>query len=148
MQIVKIIFNIGEYSFSPNRVIWSRMSNDMRAAVSTISPSSKEEKSPIATDTTSFVSAESEIEAHYICALLNSTPIREFIKSFSSAGRGFGAPSVLSHVSLSKFDDKNKIHVKLAELSIAAHNLTSVNDIKNAEKLEKEIDEIVYSLFS
>jgi len=139
------IFNIGSYSFSPNRVVWSRMSNDMRAAVCITGSSPQTEKPPVATDTTSFVSVKSEKEAHYLCALLNSTLVRDFIKSFSSAGRGFGAPSILTCIGIPKFDEKNDKHLKLARLSIEAHTAALGNN--SLATIEEEIDKTVCSIF-
>jgi hypothetical protein len=73
--------------------------------------------------------------------------VRKFIKSYSSAGRGFGAPSVMEHVGIPKFDTKNKNHIKLSELSKELHRLRV--DGKEAEmgKLEDEVNAAVWKLF-
>ncbi|MCD5390941.1 hypothetical protein LR007_03660, partial [candidate division NPL-UPA2 bacterium] len=86
-------------------------------------------------------------EAHYLCAIINSNPVREFIKSFSSAGRGFGTPSVMEHVGIPKFDAQNSLHKKLAEISKKCHQFKAESREKEIEKLEKENDELVKSLF-
>ena len=141
------IFNIGPYSFAPYRVVWSRMSDDVRAAVCPVPSPSEGKKGPVATDTTSVVSANSEAEAHFVCALLNSTPIRRFVKAFSSAGRGFAAPSILDHVALPKFNEENETHIRLAQLSMEAHRLALLGDTQNLAILEKTISDFVISLF-
>ena len=132
------VFNVGTYSFSQYRVIWSRMSDDMHAAVCVTDFSDPTSKTPIATDTTTFVSVKSEKEAHYLCGLLNSTLIRDFIKSFSSAGRCFGVPSVLSSIAIPDFNEKNEKHLKLASLSEAAH--AAFGDKQKLSILEQEIN--------
>ncbi|MGQ9628156.1 MAG: hypothetical protein ACUVV0_14790, partial [Anaerolineae bacterium] len=71
-------------------------------------------KNMIPLDTTAFFAIENTSEAHYLCAIINSSPVRDFIKSFSSAGRGFGTPSVMEHVGIPKFDPKNPLNQKLA----------------------------------
>jgi len=98
-------------------------------------------------NTTAFFPADSESEAHYLCAIINSTPVREFIKSFSSAGRGFGTPSVMEHVGIPKFDPKNPLHQKLAEISKQCHQLKAEGKDLEIAKLEQENDDLVKQLF-
>ena len=49
-------------------------------------------KQVISTDTTSFMVAASRDEAHYLCAVLNSDLVNEYIGSFSSGGQGSVLP--------------------------------------------------------
>ncbi|RLG32911.1 hypothetical protein DRN97_06310 [Methanosarcinales archaeon] len=94
-----------------------------------------------------FSTSNSEPEAHYLCAITNSKPVRDFIKSFSSAGRGFGTPSVMEHVGIPKFDSRNPLHQNLAEISKKCHRLKLEGEEKEIEKLEKELDGLVKKLF-
>ena len=73
------------------------------------------------TDTTSFFTARNKNEAHYLCALLNSTVMDSYIRSFSSGGRGFGAPSVMKNIAIPEFDPSSDLHVRLAQASQDAH---------------------------
>lgn len=61
-------------------------------------------KTTIPLHTTALIATSNEAETHYLCALINSKPVRDLIKSFSSAGRGFGTHSVMEHVGIPKFD--------------------------------------------
>jgi hypothetical protein len=140
-------YGISDYSFSRHKVVWKRMANDIVAAVISQHRTPFGYKTIIPTDTTSIFAAENETEAHYLCAIINSTPVREFIKSYSSAGRGFGAPSVMNHVGIPKFDPKNKLHQKLAQLSKDLHDLKSKNKLDEVPPLEREVDLLVYKLF-
>ncbi|MBM4167289.1 MAG: hypothetical protein FJ218_10290 [Ignavibacteria bacterium] len=74
--------------------------------------------------------------------------MREFIKSYSSAGRGFGTPSVMQHIGIPKFEEKNKVHQKLSELSLMLHQLKAKGEEEKMTMLEKELDETVMKLFS
>ena len=139
------MFGIGNHTVSNYKVVWKRMANDLIASVVSQYKTSFGYKIVIPTDTTSFFSANNENEAHYLCAIVNSLPVREFIKSYSSAGRGFGAPSVMQHVGIPKFDSKNKLHQKLTEISKKCHRLRMEG--KEVELLEKENDEFVRKLF-
>ena len=140
-------YNIAGYTFARYKVVWKRMANDLVAAVISQHKTEFGWKTIIPTDTTSLFAAQSEDEAHYLCAILNSRPVRRFIKSYSSAGRGFGAPSVMEHVGIPKFDEKNKVHKKLSGLSKSLHRLRTEGQVAAMEDLEKDVDRSVIELF-
>ena len=94
----------------------------------------------------SFFPVENENEAHYLCGILNSKVVDEFIRSFSSAGRGFGAPSVMEHLAIPKFNGNNRIHMKIAELSKKAHALVAQG--KSIEDLQNDLNEAVERLWN
>ena len=97
--------------------------------------------------TVALFALDNETEAHYLCAMVNSTPVRQFIKSYSSAGRGFGTPSVMKHVGIPKYDPANELHQKLAQLSKTLHELKLGNNLEQIEPLEREVDRFVNELF-
>ena len=138
----------GNYTFSKYKVVWKRMAEDLISAVVSQHKTLFGYKIIIPVETVTFFSTDNEFEAHYLCAIINSTPVRDFIKSFSSAGRGFGTPSVMEHVSIPKFDPKNPLHLKLAEISKKCHQFKAEGKEKEIEKLEKENDELVKELFA
>jgi hypothetical protein len=119
-------FNVARETFAPFKVVWKRMTTDLTAAV--ISPP------PLPLETTAFIGTDCAEEAHYLCAVLNSGPVRTYVKSFSSAGRGFGTPYVVNRIRIPKFDCSNPLHRRLAEASQALHQ--AAND-----ELEGEIDD-------
>lgn len=82
------MFGVEKGTFSKFKVVWKRMSNDIFAAVVSEIKTSYGYKKVIPLDTTSFFATDNEPEAHYLCTIINSKPVRDFIKSFSSAGRG------------------------------------------------------------
>ncbi len=142
-------YNIADYTMARFKVVWKRMSNDMFAAVVSQWKTPYGWKMIMPTDTTSLIAFEDEDEANFVCAILNATSVREFIKSFSSAGRGFGSPSVMQHVGIPKFDPKNKLHERLSTLSKELHKLVaSEGNEDEIRKLEKEVDEGVTKLFT
>jgi hypothetical protein len=140
-------YNIAYYTFARYKVVWKRMASDLVAAVIGQDKTKFGWKTIIPTDTTSLFATEKESEAHYLCAILNSVPVGKFIKSYSSAGRGFGAPSVMEHVRIPKFDPKNKTHRKLADISQKCHHLKTEGNDDEVAKLEKENDELVKKFF-
>lgn len=141
------MFGIGSYTVARYKVFWKRMASDIVATVISQHKTPFGYKTIIPTDTTSLFASKSEDEAHYLCAVINSTPVREFIKSYSSAGRGFGAPSVMNHVGIAKFNPNNKLHQKLAQLSKTLHDLKTKDKLDEVPELEREVDRLVYKLF-
>lgn len=140
-------YNIADYTFARYKVVWKRMAGDIVAAVISQAKTDFGWKKIIPTDTTSLFATEDENEAHYLCAIINSTAVRRFIKSYSSPGRGFGAPSVMEHVGIGKFDRKNEIHKNLSALSRSLHKLKIDGKDDKIAGLEKEVDSCVCKLF-
>jgi hypothetical protein len=140
------MYGIGEYTFEKYRVVWKRMASKMAAVVLSRLRTPFGLKTAISTDTTSLFAVEDEKEAHYLCGILNSDIIDEYIRSFSSAGRGFGTPSVMNNLAIPKFNGNNRIHMKIAELSQKAHTLVAQR--KEIEKLQKELNDAVERLWS
>ncbi len=69
-----------------------------------------------------LIACVSSDEAHYLCALLNSSLVHELVASHSVAGgKGFGTPSILDYLPLRKFDGADPLHVALAALSRRLH---------------------------
>jgi SAM-dependent methyltransferase len=141
------MFGIGKYTVARYKVVWKRMAGDLVASVISQEKTSFGWKTIIPTDTTSIFATDNENEAHYLCAIINSTYVRKFIKSFSSAGRGFGTPSVMENVGIQKFDLKNSLHQKLADISKRCHQMKSENKDNEVAHLEKENDDLVKKLF-
>lgn len=76
---------------------------------------------------TYWFSTESEDEAYYLAAILNSSTPNLMMKDFQSRGL-FGARDVhkkILDIFYPIYDKNNKIHSNLAELSKVAHNKTS-----------------------
>jgi hypothetical protein len=54
----------------------------------------------------------------------------------------------MEHVGIPKFDPKNPLHQKLAEISKKCHQLKTEGKEKEIAKLEKENDKLVEKLFN
>ncbi len=139
-------FNISEETFSLFKVVWKRMTNDLVAAVVSQFSTPFGYKSIVPLETTAFIATNNEEEAHYLCALINSKPVRDFIKSFSSAGRGFGTPSVMEHVGIAKYEEQNPHHQRLVAISKNCHELKLLGKEEEIKKLEQENDQLVLNL--
>ncbi|HRS00999.1 MAG TPA: N-6 DNA methylase [Bacteroidota bacterium] len=140
-------FNISEKTFARYKVVWKAMSNDIYAAVISQFKTEIGYKFGIPLHTTSLIATDSKAEAHYICSIINSKPVRNFIKSFSAAGRGFGTPSIMEHIGIPQFDPRNPIHLQLSENSIKCHKLVSEGKTGEVALVENENDLLVAELF-
>lgn len=81
----------------------------------------------------SFITEE---EAYYICAILNSHVVEDYILSTSDK-RTF---KIRIPVKIENFDSENEIHQKLVTLSKEAHKL--YNDLESVEKIRTQIDKL------
>ena len=145
------IYNVGEYTLSPYKVVWGRMGSELSAGVAESRKDAQlGRKPPIPQETVMFVPCEKRDEAHYICALLNSC-VANFVAKSYSTGKSFASAHLLKHVRLPKFDAKDKRHQRLAELSELAHSLAA--DVtesaqKRLTELEAEIDETAAGIWA
>jgi hypothetical protein len=140
------MYGIGPYSVARYRVVWKRMASRLTAAVLSTARTPFGSRPLVSTDTTSFFATGEKEEAHYLCAILNSGIVNQFIKSFSAAGRGFGAPSVMRTLGLPRFDPGNDLHRRLSGLSVEAHRLVSRG--QSVDDLRKELESLVGALWS
>lgn len=141
------MYGIGPYTVAHYKVAWKRMANDIIASVISQYKTLFGYKMIIPSDTTAIFSLNNENEAHYLCAIINSAPVREFVKTYSSAGRGFGAPSVMNHIAIPKFNPKKKSHQRLSHLSKVLHEYKQQGKLHELEKMEKDVDHLVSELF-
>jgi hypothetical protein len=103
------------------------------------------------TETTSFIPAQTIEEAHYLAAVLNAPPVRAYVLSFSSPGRGIGAPSIMQQLALPAYDSANPVHAALSDAGARAADLAaSQAGAAQAElaEIERELTRLVAGLFS
>lgn len=141
------MFGIGEYTMSRYKVAWKFMSNDIFASVLSQNKTQFGYKQIMPIKTVAMFCVNDEDEAHYLCAIVNSIPARSLIKTYSSAGRGFGTPSVMKHLGILKFDPTNKLHTELSDLSKKLHELKASGKEDEILVYEQKVDEAVRRLF-
>lgn len=107
--------NVGTYTFAPYKVAWKEQARGLEACVigswggKLVLPDSK----------VLFCGLDDEREAHFLCALLNSAPVRRVIEA-STIETQRGA-DVLGRVRLPRYDPADEIHAALADWSLRAH---------------------------
>jgi SAM-dependent methyltransferase len=139
------MFNVGDYTFAPWKVVWGRIGNRIEASV--ISEG-------IPQETISLVACTSKEEAHYIAALVNSTPFQFAAYSYSQAGgKSFGSPHILENIWIPHFDVTKTLCTTLSQLSQRAHELAPMayagdKDARDELKqVEAEIDRAAAQLW-
>jgi hypothetical protein len=140
------IWCIGEYSFQPYKVVWLEQQNpkSFRAAVVTEAADSLVPNKVIVPDhKLYFAAVDSLDEAHYICAFLNSHPVRTWLGGFL-LGKQIGT-TVFRYMHVPRHNAHDPDHQRLVEISMTAHNerLGTKSRKYLSEKLEQELERLV-----
>jgi hypothetical protein len=132
------MFDVGDYTFAPYKVVWTRIANIQAAVIS-----EKDGKPTIPQETVTLVPFDNKEEAHYICAMINSSPFQYASTSYSQAGgKSMGSPHLLQNIRIPKFDPNNGLHLRLSELLQKAHELARNNEEEKIKEIEEEINEV------
>jgi SAM-dependent methyltransferase/copper chaperone CopZ len=136
------MYGIGEYTFSPFKVVWNQFGTKLKACViSSVNDEFLGEKMILPEHHLGFITTEKENEAHFICAVLNSSVVDLIIRNVSGSPINFGTPKIVEHtIRIPKFDANNEIHCKLAELSKGAHEFASKEEEDELREVEEEVD--------
>jgi hypothetical protein len=135
------IYNVGTYTFSAHKVVWAEISGSLSAAVVDTEelPYGFGRKAIIPDHKIYFVDAE-EDEAHFLCAMLNSEPVRTFVNSFTVK---IQVGSLFRHLRLTPYSPGNTLHARLSHLSKHAHSSGLDHDLQ--QKIDKAAWQIVTS---
>jgi len=135
------MFNIGNYSFSPHKVVWREQASGMTAAVI----GELDGKSIMPDHKLMMVETVSEEEAHYLCALLNSAPVQFAVASYAIEIQL--GPHILENIAIPKFTRKDDVHKELARLGRAAKKAAQHGDVTELIEVEKNINKVAGMLW-
>jgi hypothetical protein len=117
------IYNVGEYAFSPYKVIWAEQSSKFKAAVVTEKNVPLIGNRPFVPDHKVFyVACWDSNEAYYLCGLLNSNIVKEYVESHVVS---INVGNIFKHMNLLEFNQENQDHLILAKLVEEAHRHNS-----------------------
>ena len=139
------MFNVGDYTFAPWKVVWPWISKSLVPAVVS---SDSGGKTVLPEHNTSFVPFDRRREAFYFCGCFGSSIVDlAAISSYSGGGGGIGSPAIVERIHVPRFDCQNPLHLHLAALSEKAHEATATGDEAEVERIEAEIDRAVAELW-
>jgi len=136
------MFNIGDYTFAPWKVVWREQALPFTAAV--VGPS--REALVIADHKLMIMPTGSEAEAHYLCGALNSLPVSAAVAAYTVETQI--DTHVLEHVAVPPFDAGNPVHRALASASRRAHRAVEGQDGKGLQRAELALNRAVARLWS
>ncbi|MBS1684125.1 MAG: N-6 DNA methylase [Bacteroidetes bacterium] len=112
------VYNVGEYTFAPWKVIWAEQREFCAAVVSSAETPFMGERPLIPDHKIFFVDFEEEAPAYYLCGLLNCNSVVEYVKSHNIS---IQIGDVFKHMKLPIYDPKDKLHNSLVSLVKRAH---------------------------
>ncbi|WP_332398875.1 Eco57I restriction-modification methylase domain-containing protein [Vibrio metschnikovii] len=113
------IYNIGDYTFKPWKVIWPEMSSSFYSAVAgSDDVPVVGERVFIPDHKVYYASFDDKDTAYYLCGLLNSNTVKEWIESHNVS---IQIADVFKHLNLPVFDIDNVLHIQLSGLVETAH---------------------------
>ena len=128
------IYNVGEYTFAPYKVLWAEQSKKFVSAVATLNMESMVNNKVYVPDhKVYFVDFYSEQPAYYLCGLLNSNLVKEFIESHSIS---IQVGNIFKHLNLPTYNIDDSKHVRLANL------VKNMHELENFEHLEEDYQKL------
>lgn len=113
------VYNVGDFTFKPWKVIWAEMSGSFFAAVAGSSTVPHVGMRPFVPDhKVYFVAFDDKTAAHYLCGILNARIVKEYVDSHNIS---IQVGNIFKHLQLPVFNPSNKKHLELATLVEQAH---------------------------
>lgn len=146
--------NVGEYTYTPYKVLWKEQTGTMSAVVvgsylESIPNADKElfseDKTIVVDSKVLMLGLDNADEAYYVCGIINSKDIVEVIDGYAiSTNRGV---DVLKYLAIPKFEPTNSIHQSISTLSKQIHSKFKIQDLDNVLELEERLNVAVRALF-
>ncbi|QCO16988.1 SAM-dependent methyltransferase (plasmid) [Azospirillum brasilense] len=113
------IYNVGEYTFQPWKVVWPEMCSRFYAAVAGSADVPVAGPRPYIPDHKVYYAAFDDKEpAYFLCGLLNTPLVREWVESHNVS---IQIGDVFKHMRLPEYDPSDKKHKALSALVEKAH---------------------------
>ena len=116
------IFDVGDYTFAPYKVVWMEQQNPSRFRACVIAEHNTSlvpNRILVPDHKLYMLSLDREDEAHFVCALLNSSHLRRILGGFLEAAQ-IGT-TVFRYVRIPTYDPSHPRHRAIADLSHRAH---------------------------
>ncbi len=148
------VYDIGAYTFYPYKVVWKRIAGAITgkavsfacAAVGPMNYNHLHNKPLIPDDSLILTPCSSMEEAYYLAGVLNSTPVKLAIASYTYELRQ--ETHILEYLRIPSYEG-NREQKTISEISRKLHEIGKRNDTNAAElkKYENELDKAVAELY-
>lgn len=145
--------NVGEYTYSPYKVLWKEQTGSMSAVVvssyyNSIPNANKnlfsEDKIIVVDSKVLMLDVYNETEAFYICGIINAPNVTKVVDGYAiSTNRGV---DVLKYIAIPKYSVQALLHKSIADISKKIHQLA--REDKSYHNEENLLSEYVFELFS
>jgi len=143
------MFNVGQYTFAPYKVVWREQAAGFTAAVAgpgegkqdegKQDEGKQDEGKPVVPDhKLMLVAVGSGGEAHYLCAALNSAPVRLAVAAYAVSIQV--STHVLHNVAVPRYDSKDATCRGLVKISKRAHRAAQEDDSAALARAERDLD--------
>ena len=142
-----------KHALTPYKVVWKHISGKISGKAkfeTAVISKFKEDQDIVSTSVIPshgimFISCQTESEAHYICAVLNSSIASLIVSSY--ALEVHVTTDIPNYVFIPKFDSTNVIHRRFSDLSREAHKLAVREDGEGLKRVEEDIDRLAAQLY-
>ena len=142
-QSFHAVLKIGEYTFSPYKVVWRYIASRFICAVlEPVNDPWLGTVLPLPNEKIMYISACCREEAYYLCALLSSAPVAQCIQSYMNPTSI--SAHILSKLKLPDFDPDDPLHLELAHLCMEGHK--AENHTPYLEQISHLADRMYLSL--
>jgi SAM-dependent methyltransferase len=135
------MFAVGDYTFAPYKVVWREQAAGLVAAVT--EPS--DDKVVIPDHKLMLVDCQYRDEAHYLCAVLNSSLAQYVVLAYAITTSM--NTHILENVLAPKYASASATHRALSDLSQQAHAATCAGDTARVKEIEAEVDRLAAQLW-
>ncbi len=133
-----ILGDVHSDTFAAHKVVWPNIASRLEVAV----VGAHEGKLTVPQHIVTMVPLDAAEEAHFVAAVLNSSPAHLALVSYSQkGGKSFGTPHVLRNIRVPLYRPRDTIHRRLSRLSVDAHEATARGDTARVKEIEQEIDQ-------
>jgi hypothetical protein len=139
------IYNVGEYSVSPFRVVFKELTDFFQAAVLPIVKG----KPAIADTKLRFIECDSQDEAYFVAGLLNSAPAILYLYSTATwVQTADYQASDISRLRMPRFSKADPSHEAVVKLSKRCHKAAESEDAAEVAAIEQQLDEPISEIWA
>lgn len=133
---------VGEYTFAPYKVCWKYIATEFTTCVL---DSEADGVMSLPNDKVMFIPFHNRDEAYFLCGLLSSKGIRQYINN--SASHRQMSTTIIKSLNLPTFDRENDVHKEIAKTCADGHQGFRQNKVFDASALRIKIDNAANKMF-